>query len=126
MMKRIIFLTLIMFTMLYSNTNSLMLKVSFQDETPYQTGFWFFSKDHFRIKIELKNLSDSTFAVEKITPSGDNGNPKLMLKQKNSKEEVNRNRPVAYDYLFNDSFFIDLKPGQVYKDSIDFEDLYDI
>lgn len=111
--------------MLYSKSDSLMFRISFQDDPPYKNGFWLFSKDHFRIKIEFINLSDSIFAVEKITPSGDDGNPKIFLKKESDKNLELLDIKILTDYFYTDSFFIDLKPGQEYKDSIDFEDFYD-
>jgi len=98
-----------------------MFQISFIDTTPYQKGFWFFSKDHFRVELKIINSTNSTFIFEKFTFSGIDGNPKFFVKSAQNNNIISPKEPWEYDYFFDESFFIELNPNDSIIDTIDIE-----
>ncbi len=132
MLKRtFIFLIIILLSSLFSYEvedkaeNKIQFKIKFLKIRPYNKTFFFFRNKHLEIVMEIKNVSDTTYIIEKFTPSGVDGNPELILRNAKTKQNVRIVNKDCWLYLWSDSFYVSLKPNEVYRDTIDFEEIYD-
>ena len=119
---RTLLLTMISIALACSSVicDSIKCHISFVDDPPYESSWLPWSADHFRIAIEMQNVSDSTIAVRRSQPCYD-CNPVLMIRELHSGLEPDICSKVDILYLFdNDSTFIDLPPGESHADTIDF------
>ena len=121
---KIIFSFILLFSCLslFSQDNNTMFSIQFLDSPPYKRGFLFFSENQFRIQIKITNLTDSVYLFEKLTFSGANdGNPRFYIKSLQNGRIIYPYYGIFCDYLWGDSFFIELKPNQTYLDTLDLE-----
>ncbi|MFH1686443.1 MAG: hypothetical protein ABIE70_02855 [bacterium] len=96
----------------------MQLTIEFVDEPPYQTCWWPWANDRFRISTSILNMCDSSYAVERMHPCND-CNPKFFLEDIQSGQRPPRSFELDVYYFLRDSSFMDLAPGQVYRDTID-------
>lgn len=99
--------------------SDLNLKIRFLDAPPYQSNWWPWSVDHFRIEASICNTGDSTWAIKSFSPCND-CNPKFHLEEVNSSTEVEREWELDIMYVFREGYLGHyLFPDSCFVDSMD-------
>jgi len=98
--------------------SDMQFRIAFVDNPPYISSWWPWSDDHFRVRAEIRNVSEQVYAIEEYGPCYD-CNPKFFVRSAATGEEPPRGRELDVLYVLTDSRFIDLAPGESYVDTID-------
>jgi hypothetical protein len=88
------------------------------DEPPYYHCWLPWVDDQFRFELEIKNLSDSVYAIWRATPC-DDCNPRFFLESITEGKEATRLRGRDALYPLTDAFTLDLPPSESYRDTVD-------